>query len=411
LYNSSFEPEAAALFCMSPHTLEYVSQLRSHSLVVTTESTQGMRIRLLESLREFAAEQLSDEERRELGRRHLNYFVTCAEAAEPNLVGPEQAEWMRRLTDEHDNLRAALSSAHDRGNVEAGARICAAVWRFWWIRGHAEEGLLRLQPVIDAGRNLLDSELLGRTLHAAGTLAWANNRMSEAEAFHREALAVRRNVEDLDGIARSLGSLGNVLRERGDYTSAYDCYLESLELFRKLGDRRLIATSLLNLGTIADEMEGDNPSYAFYSESLAIYRELGDKQSMAIAQYNLANILWHRSEYAAAEDLLRACMEIRCQLDSRIQICFLLTHMARVFLLTGRAEAGVELLAAAWTHLNSLGAGIFPSFQSGHMQAIEIAQTVLDGDTFARAYSAGERLSLSQAIDLFYAPVTPDTSR
>jgi tetratricopeptide (TPR) repeat protein len=188
------------------------------------------------------------------------------------------------------------------------ARIGAAVLCFWWIRGHAEEGLRWLQPVNDSGRNVLDSNLLGRALHAAGTLAWASNQMNEAEVFHREALSVRRECGDLDGAARSLGSLGNALRERGDNATAYDCYQESLELFRKLGDWRFIARSLLNLGTIAEDTAGDLPARAYYAESLALYRDLGDKHSIAMSLFNLANVLCNLSEYDAASDLLRECI-------------------------------------------------------------------------------------------------------
>jgi predicted ATPase/DNA-binding SARP family transcriptional activator len=411
VFRGSFAPEAAASVCREPRALDYLSQLRAHSLIVTAESAQGMRMRLLESLREFAAEQLSADDRQELSLRHGDHFRSVAEEADPHLIGPEQADWFNRLTDDHDNLRAALAWARDNGLPEPVARIGAAVWRFWWIRGHTDEGLRWLQPVIESGRGALDPNLMGRTLHAAGTLAWASNRMNEAEVFHREALSVRRASGDLDGAARSLGSLGNALRERGDNAAAYDCYLESLELFRKLGDKRLIATSLLNLGTIAEDAVGNLPARTYYEESLTLYRELGDQHSIAMSLFNLANVLCNLSEYETASDLLRECMEIRLNLDSKSQICFLLSNMARVYIRTGRAEVGVELLAAAWTHLNSLGAGIFPTFKSAHEQSVDITHAVLDRDAFERAYAAGQSLSLDEAIHLFHTGSHLDVPR
>jgi hypothetical protein len=85
--------------------------------------------------------------------------------------------------------------------------------------------------------------------------------------------------------------------------------------------------------------------------------------------------------------------------------------MAKVYIRRGRAEVGVELLAAAWTHLSSLGAGIFPSFKSGHDQAVDIAHAALDRDAFERAYSAGQSLSLDEAIHLFHKGVNLEAPR
>jgi predicted ATPase/DNA-binding SARP family transcriptional activator len=114
VFRGSFAPEAAAAVCREPRALDYLSQLRAHSLIVTAESAHGMRMRLLESLREFAEEQLSAEDKQELCRRHADYFCSFAEATESHLIGPEQADWFSRLTDDHDNLRAALAWARQR---------------------------------------------------------------------------------------------------------------------------------------------------------------------------------------------------------------------------------------------------------------------------------------------------------
>src|SRR5262249_38720973 len=68
--------------------------------------------------------------------RHLAWYLALAEEAAPQLAGAAQVAWLDRLEAEHDNLRAALTWARERGAAEAGLRLAAAIWRFWWTRGH-----------------------------------------------------------------------------------------------------------------------------------------------------------------------------------------------------------------------------------------------------------------------------------
>src|SRR5437868_3609269 len=68
-------------------------------------------------------------------RRHALYSLELALAAEQELTGPQQALWMDRLTDAHDNIRAALEWA--RTSVAAlGLQLAGALWRFWHTHGH-----------------------------------------------------------------------------------------------------------------------------------------------------------------------------------------------------------------------------------------------------------------------------------
>ena len=71
--------------------------------------------------------------------RHAEFFLALAEEAEPVFGGLEEAAWLKRLEDEHDNLRAALLGAGDK-NGRLGLRLAAALWWFWSGRGYFGEG-------------------------------------------------------------------------------------------------------------------------------------------------------------------------------------------------------------------------------------------------------------------------------
>src|SRR5262249_3513894 len=69
----------------------------------------GERFWMLETIRELARERLAaTEDADAIGRRHAEWFLALAVEAEPFLKGAEQGEWLQRLEDEHDNLRASL---------------------------------------------------------------------------------------------------------------------------------------------------------------------------------------------------------------------------------------------------------------------------------------------------------------
>ena len=104
--------------------LDLLSRLVEKSLVVA-EATGGggVRYRMLEPIRQYAREKLQEGgEGEEVRRRHASFFLALAEEAEPRLRGPEDMEWLERLEVEHDNLRAALSWALERGEAELGLR-------------------------------------------------------------------------------------------------------------------------------------------------------------------------------------------------------------------------------------------------------------------------------------------------
>jgi hypothetical protein len=89
--------------------LDLLTSLADKSLLAVEQNDGHSRYRLLETVRQYARERLLESGGGEAIRvRHRDYFLTLAEEAEPKLLGSEQAEWLRRLEEEHDNLRSAL---------------------------------------------------------------------------------------------------------------------------------------------------------------------------------------------------------------------------------------------------------------------------------------------------------------
>jgi predicted ATPase len=187
----SVESVCANLFYSADpvEALDRLSVLVDKSLVRPDPGQHGEPVfRLLETLRGFALEQLhACGEYRATADRHAAYYVVLSEAADLQLIGPQQQTWLARLQREHDNLRAALRWATESGDVTTALRLGGALWRFWWLRGHLHEGLHWLRQAL-AMPGDAPIAARARALHAAGKLARERGDPTAAEAYCRESL-------------------------------------------------------------------------------------------------------------------------------------------------------------------------------------------------------------------------------
>jgi predicted ATPase len=126
--------EAAEAVCAVDAELDVmavVSSLVEASLLRRQETTipdASTRIDMLETIREFALEQLvaSGEEAR-LRRAHAAYYLALVEAAELRGVQGVPEPWRLRLALEQDNLRTALRWAVLQGDADLGLRLVGAL--------------------------------------------------------------------------------------------------------------------------------------------------------------------------------------------------------------------------------------------------------------------------------------------
>jgi len=95
-------------------TADLLGSLVDKSLVVAEPAGGALRYRLLETIRQFAAERLAEageEATAAAAAAHGRYFLALAQAAAPHLSGPGQGRWFARLDTDHANLRRAIEHA------------------------------------------------------------------------------------------------------------------------------------------------------------------------------------------------------------------------------------------------------------------------------------------------------------
>ena len=280
----------------------------------------GPRFRMLETVREFAAERLvAAGESDATYRRLATACLALAEQAGAELRGADQGAWLARLEREHDNFRAVLTwalspvdGAPSDGRLEIALRLGGALWRFWFMRGDLLEGehwletaLARVHAVAESPQPPQHAPPVPAAVRAsahtgAGEMAWGRGDIERARRHHEAALALRRALDDPDGVAQSLHNLGNLALERGDYGQARALHEEALAIRRARGSPRDVALSLRNLGRLAALRGEYGTAHILLEESLRLAAQVGGNLSRAWPLHALGELALLEGDAAAA---------------------------------------------------------------------------------------------------------------
>jgi predicted ATPase/class 3 adenylate cyclase len=339
---------------------EGVSSLVDKSLLRQEEGPdESPRFVMLETIHEFAREKLGEStEAEEIKRAHAEYFLTLAEEANPELKGANQLEWLERLEAEHDNMRAALTWALERKEVELALRMGGALWSFWSVRGYHSEGRRWLEEALAMnGRG--SPEVRAMALAGAGALAEEQGDYDRAQEACQEGLELVHEAREAKLLL--LECLGWVACQREEYGQATELYEESLALSREVSDSWWIASSLSNLANVSGFRGDSERATELYEESMDLFREQGAKQNLAICLNNLAMVVCSKGQgdLGRAAQLTEESVALQRELGTRGGVSMGLCNLGWMALLQddlGRAaDLYRESLSLSWeTGLNPL---------------------------------------------------------
>ena len=338
------------------------------------------RFAMLQTINEFATEQLvASGELEQVKENHAAWFVDLAIAAEPQLPGPSAVSWLDRLESDHDNLRAALDWLGGQRDGERAVTLAAAMWRFWWLRGHIAEGRTQLESALAVAGSTA-SAARATALDGAGVLAETQGDYDRAEALHREALALSRERDDKTGIARALGNLGVVAFDRGDDEQAASFLEESLALAREIGDQLLVATALNDLGAVAYERGDLDRAEALYQESLSLRRRAGSGSEIARALNNLGGVALTRGDLDRACELFAESLSLSRDAGDRWGAAGALINEGVANHRQGNTPRAVELLEEGLSLFGEVG-----DRRNAALAALNLADALRDSDQLTQA--------------------------
>jgi predicted ATPase/DNA-binding SARP family transcriptional activator len=388
VFSGGFTLESAVGVCDS--SLDGIATLIDESLL----ERDGERMRMLETIREYALEQLaSDEESEYVRRRHAEHFLKVAESEPVS----DQASWLSRMDAERDNLREALAWSLEMKEASLALRLAASLWEFWWVRGYLAEGRGWLENALAVGRSGPPA-LRARAVHAAGSLATRQGDYEWAAALFEQSLSLSEELEDRSGTARSLLSLGTVAAEQGDQERAIELSERAAELYQESDDRRGHALAVSNLGGIALERGEYAKASELSEQAYGLFETLEDSEGMALALVNQGFSALSEQDPERSIELLREALRRLAELEFKDVIGYCFEGLAAVLALTARAEEGARLLGAAEALRESLGVELAPAEQSTHRETVDAVRVRLGDERFSDAWRQGREMSLERAI-------------
>jgi predicted ATPase/class 3 adenylate cyclase len=297
--------------------LDGLMALADQSLVRAEERDGETRFRMLDTIREFASEQLTASgERAEIERRHTATFVGLGERLTPLLAGEDQRRWLGRLERDHDNIRAVLDRTVAAGEGEPAIRLGYAMWRYWQKRGHLAEARRRLQAMADAPWSRADRVLRARLMEALGGVAWWQADLEPMAAAYREALSLWEELGDPREIANALYNDSfryAVTAGRGEADPdriGFDQMSRARDLASTAGDERGRANALWGIGNWMYFHDAEDRGAGQFREALEIFSRIGERTMEAWSLHMLSTALIRASELDEARDRIRAATRL-----------------------------------------------------------------------------------------------------
>jgi predicted ATPase/class 3 adenylate cyclase len=351
---------------------------------------------MLETIREFATEQLAASGEAELVERaYEEFLIARAEAAEQGLKGPDQQLWLDRLEAEHDNLRAAMNRTLERADSAVALRLALRLWEFWWIRGYPREGRDWLERTVALVGSV---DMAGR---ATAEFALAHLALDmadyEAAAAHlQQSLEARRQLGDARGEVEVLSTLAMIALNRHAYDEARRLGEDALKIARDNGDRRSVATALRSLGMVAGEQGQYQQALGLLEESMALGGALGDLAWTArvATQMGITHHLAGNAEQA--QHFLDVSRKLHTELGDRFALAVIANNSGHLAFDAGDVKRAVALYAEALRHFDSIGnpEGFVEAIEWLAVAAVARGEAVPALRLFGAAAAAREALHL-----------------
>jgi len=399
--------EAAEAVCgaggnLQIEVLDGIASLVDKSLLVQREQADGeSRFRMLEVVREYALEALqASGEGDALRRLHAGYFLALAEEAELELWGASTTEWLAKLEEEHDNLRAALRWSLE-SDVETAVRLVGAIRQFLSVHGHLTEGRRWMEEALERSGDRTPTRW--KALLGAGLMAWQQGDFWSARKFQEEGLAAVRVTGDKRQVALATRDLGVAMAYLQDLAAARAFTEESLAIGRELGDERIIGTSLNGLGELA-RLEGDYAAARpLYEEALTFQSQAGNKEGVVYALQNLGAVAYWECDFRAACMHYMKGLAMAQDLGHKSAISASLDGLAALAMKRGDLRGAARLAGAAAALRESIGYELETADRHFRDTYIAELRAALSEEAFTADYEQGRALRMDDAIALALA--------
>ncbi len=425
-----------------------LGSLADKSLVVTEPAGAAVRYRLLETIRQFAADRLAEtgeDEAAALAAAHCDHYLRLAESATPRLTGPDQGAWFTRLDTDQLNLwRAAEYAARSPGGTAQVLRFAVALRRYWEARPREAEALELLASVIQRPDASADPALFAAALATAAFFAHTND-MAAARPFAERAVELARQIGDDRLLVDALSAQCITCYFLRQFEKGFALGQEAVQRARQLGDDALLGSSLMSLlmcsyaldpagserlfteavactsrsgdlvtacrlhnnAGIHALLDGDIPAaHAHLEQAAHSIRAIGESDS--VVSVNLGWVLRAENDPGAARPMFEAAL----LKSRRTGPCYCMAYaslgLACMAADLGDPRRAAKLHGVAQAFLDRIGELWQEPEESYRRDSIGQIRARLGDDRFELAYGEGRTLSFDDAVDAALSPVAAE---
>jgi predicted ATPase len=397
VFVSGYTVDSASSVCQTD--LDTLAALVDASLV-THEAGVGSepRFRMLETVREYAMEQLERRAETDAIRARLaDHLVAVARQAEPALLaGPEQSVWLERLEAEHGNLQTTLDWLERTDRAPVLVRLTAAVARLWLLHGHFVEGARR----VDAALARVDddsADLHRLLLFHAGTLAQRLGNVDRASAYATRLEALARRTGDERAAAYAALASGTAHKVRGELVRARADIERAQRLGSATGEEWLTRIAITNLADLDLTAGAFARAEALAREGAALARASHDDWALVLNTTNLGFSVLMQDRPSDALPVLQEGLLAAERLGSYEMAYVCLEGLASIYA-ADEHEQSALLLGAADVVLEAFAVDMEPAEQRMRERTLATLGSDWTSGALTASWQRGKEMSLREAI-------------
>jgi non-specific serine/threonine protein kinase len=368
---------------------------------------------MLESLREYAAEQLASHgEAGETRTRHASHYAGLAAQFEASIGLPEERTAVLQADRHHADLRVALDYSLDAAQDAWAISLAAALGWYHYTRGDPGQGQALVGAVLRLAAGKLDPAASDDDASAGGpagllvvggALAWATGEAGRARDLLLQALERSEGRGDKRRAAIACAFLGHLARAGGEWHASADWHQRSERAFREGGNTQGVAWARHDLGLLARDRGDLGTAAILLRQSLRDFRELHHAWAVAWSAWGLATTLSAQGALEEARPLLAEALRIHAELSDPRGVPQCLEALAHIACEQAHFETAARLIGAA-TALRARMAASAPDAEQAKTLAVErVVTAALGAEATEQLVHAGRTMPAEQAVDLAMA--------
>lgn len=380
--------------------LDLLTSLVDKSFVMTTSFKGENRYGMLETVREYAKQRLTESgEQSRVQQKHAETFLEIVRKMVSGgswLVWPRDANSVKQLEMEHDNFRAALgwSANHD---LETAVQLAAKLAQFWQQRGYLGEGLKWFETILSSGHEISEP-VRAESLLFIGYLSLYSGEFERVESVLKQAEEIYRKLNNPNGIGWQLVWLAWAKVAKGDYVEAIKLGQQACAILGKQEGANGTGVALAAVGE-AEYLSGHfAEAEKTIGRSLDFFRETGILFAAGRRLTRLSQIALAQNEMERAAELARQGLIACVTAGDDSGVTMALAAMAAITEKEGEPRRAATILGAVAGLREIYGAAFWFFDQLEYDRCYEAVRSQLDSSFFKAAMEKGHAFNLDQSV-------------